>query len=322
MGIDYKDEILYQIESLDIFSSYKKKELNNFSQFKKCIFIRGIEEAIVSLAKEKKLRGPIHSYVGQEAVATGILGNAKSYDGLTSSHRGHGHYIARGGNLTALIDELHGKDSGCNGGNGGSMHVADLSLNHYGANGIVGGGVPIACGLALANRLDHLNSVIFCFFGDGASNQGVVLESFNLAAFLSLPLIFICENNQYAQSTKLEDVSLTSVVKKGEGFGIKGVEVDGLNINEVAEKSANIIQYTRTEKKPSLIQANTYRFHRHFVSERPKNIDYINVDTHEALIKKDPIKNYCYENGISLPDLNENLIKIKEIILNYSKKII
>ena len=319
MKVKVKDQILDEINALNIFKNHENKEF--FSEFKMSVYIRGVEEAVVQLAKERKLRGPIHSYVGQEAIATGILAHATDEDGLTSTHRGHGHYISRGGNITKLIDELHGINTGCNAGNGGSMHVADLSLNHYGANGIVGGGVPIACGLALANKLNNNKSLIFCFFGDGASNQGVVLESFNLAAFLSLPLVLICENNQFAQSTKLEDVSVTNVVKKAEGFGIKAIEIDGLNIKEVFEKSAEIIKYSRSFQKPTLIQANTYRFHRHFVSERPKDIDYIDKKNHESLLKKDPIKSYCYNNEISINELNNYLEEIHNIIFNYSKNI-
>tara|TARA_B100000242_G_scaffold66464_1_gene41245 strand:- start:258 stop:1232 length:975 start_codon:yes stop_codon:yes gene_type:complete len=315
------DEILEEINSLKIFDGLESQNLDNFNQFKVAAHIRAIEEAIVSLAKENKLRGPIHSYVGEEAIATGVLSHANPLDAVTSTHRGHGHYIAKGGNISMLIDELHGKESGCNGGKGGSMHVADLSINHFGANGIVGGGVPIACGIALANKLDKKDSIVFCFFGDGASNQGVVLESFNLAGFLSLPIIFICENNQFAQSTKLSDISLTSVAKKSEGFGIKSIEVDGLNISEVSCKTYDAVNYTRYEKKPYLIQANTYRFHRHFVSERPKPIDYLDENFHKKFLSKDPIINYCYLNKIDFKLLENYLTSIKDIIFNYSKKI-
>ena len=132
--------------------------------FREMLRIRLIEQTIASKYHEAEMRCPVHLSVGQEAIATGILAHATDEDGLTSTHRGHGHYISRGGNITKLIDELHGINTGCNAGHGGSMHVADLSLNHYGANGIVGGGVPIACGLALANKLKNNKSLIFCFY--------------------------------------------------------------------------------------------------------------------------------------------------------------
>tara|TARA_B100000886_G_scaffold331881_1_gene283956 strand:+ start:7316 stop:8290 length:975 start_codon:yes stop_codon:yes gene_type:complete len=315
------DEILEEINSLKFFNAQEYQNLDHFNQFKVSVHIRSIEEAIVALAKDNKLRGPIHSYVGEEAIATGVLSHAKPIDSVTSTHRGHGHYIAKGGNISKLIDELHGKETGCNGGKGGSMHVADLSINHFGANGIVGGGVPIACGIAFANKLDKKDSLVFCFFGDGASNQGVVLESFNLAGFLSLPIIFICENNQFAQSTKLSDISLTSVAKKSQGFGIKSIEIDGLNISEVSSKTSDAVNYTRNEMKPYLIQANTYRFHRHFVSERPKPIDYLDENFHKNFLSKDPIINYCHQNKIAFNLLEEYITNIKNIIFNYSKKI-
>ena len=130
--------------------------------------VERLQSALVSLAKERILRGPIHSYVGQEAVAAGVLANVSAEDAVTSTHRGHGHYLAKGGNLLALLDELCGLETGCNGGLGGSMHVADLTKGLYGANGIVGGGVPIACGLALSSKLDNSSRVIVSFFGDGA----------------------------------------------------------------------------------------------------------------------------------------------------------
>ncbi len=316
------DLIFNQLNKINLFPENNLTGLNYSKEFKISLFIRGIEESIVKLAKNKVLRGPIHSYVGEEAVATGVLSNSQKNDSLTSTHRGHGHYIAKGGNITKLIDELHGKRTGCNGGHGGSMHVADLSINHFGANGIVGGGVPIACGLALSNKLDKKKEIVFCFFGDGASNQGVVLESFNLAAFLSLPILFICENNQYAQSTKLEDISKTNVAKKAQGFGIKSCEVDGLNIEKVTEKSCEMTNYVRENSKPCLIQANTYRFHRHFVSERPKEVDYLDLELHSLSLLKDPLIQYCYLNKLDTNLLKNYLEQIDEIIISYSKELI
>ncbi len=316
------DQIFNSLNTINLFPENNLKDLKYSDEFKISLFIRGIEESIVKLAKNKVLRGPIHSYVGEEAVATGVLSNAQKSDSLTSTHRGHGHYIAKGGNITKLIDELHGKNTGCNGGNGGSMHVADLSINHFGANGIVGGGVPIACGLALSNKLDKKEEIVFCFFGDGASNQGVVLESFNLAAFLSLPIMFICENNQYAQSTKLEDISKTTVARKAEGFGIKSCEVDGLNIETVAKKSYEMTNFVRQNSKPCLIQANTYRFHRHFVSERPKEVDYLDLELHTKSLSKDPLVQYCYSNQLDSNLLKNYLNQIHEIIISYSNKLI
>ncbi len=316
--MDVLRDKIEELESLKYLISLKQPFPN---LLRESILIRGIEEAIVALAKERQLLGPIHSYVGEEAVAVGVLATSKENDGVTSTHRGHGHYISRGGNITKLIDELHGLDTGCNGGNGGSMHVADLSKNLYGANGIVGGGVPIACGISLANKLDNSDSLIYCFFGDGASNQGVVLESFNLAAFLSLPILFICENNQFAQSTRLKDVSLTSVSDKAKGFGIKSTISNGLCLEEMYSISLEMSEYSRTKKKPSLIQADTYRFHRHFVSERRKNIDYLDEDIHSSFLEKDPLIKYSRKYAIKLEDINIVIQEIQNIVVSYSNNI-
>ena len=177
---ELKDRI-YEIEPFKRIVNTVAKDNKGLSLM---ILLRGIEEAIVELARERILRGPIHSYVGQEGVAVGCISQTKPEDFITSTHRGHGHYLARGGNITALIHELYGLPSGCNGGHGGSMHVADIGKGLLGANGIVGGGVPIACGLALAKKLDAKVGIVIVFFGDGAFNQGVVLESLNIAAFI------------------------------------------------------------------------------------------------------------------------------------------
>lgn len=281
------------------------------------LIIRSTEEALVSLARDRVLRGPIHSYVGQEAVAAGVLANVCSDDAVTSTHRGHGHYLAKGGNLFALLDELCGLETGCNGGLGGSMHVADLSKGLYGANGIVGGGVPIACGLALSSKLNNLPRIIISFFGDGASNQGVVYESFNIAAFLRLPILFVCENNQFAQSTRITDVSAASISQKAEGFGIKSFIADGLNPVSVDAMASEAIAFLRDNKRPVLLQADTYRFHRHFVAERPKPVDYIVESEHLEYMSKDPVLNFPAKLGISSEKITHLTVSLKAAIVEY-----
>ena len=302
---------LEEIKNLKASTGHLSDILHNI------LIIRSTEEALVSLAKDRVLRGPIHSYVGQEAVAAGVLANISPEDAVTSTHRGHGHYLAKGGNLLALLDELCGLETGCNGGLGGSMHVADLTKGLYGANGIVGGGVPIACGLALSSKLDNSSRIIVSFFGDGASNQGVVYESFNIAAFLRLPILFVCENNQFAQSTRITDVSAASISQKADGFGIKSFIADGLNPLSVDAVASEAIEYLRGNKRPVLLQADTYRFHRHFVAERPKPVDYIDESEHLDYMSRDPVLNFPSKLGISLDSITQLTDQLNAAIIKY-----
>ena len=197
------------------------------------------------------------------------------------------------------------------------MHVADLTKGLYGANGIVGGGVPIACGLALSSKLDNSSRIIVSFFGDGASNQGVVYESFNIAAFLRLPILFVCENNQFAQSTRITDVSAASISQKADGFGIKAFIADGLNPLSVDAVASEAIEYLRGNKRPVLLQADTYRFHRHFVAERPKPVDYIVESEHLDYMSKDPVLNFPSKLGISLDSITQLTDQLNAAIIKY-----
>jgi len=225
--------------------------------------------------------------------------------------------LAKGGDLFALLDELCGLDSGCNGGMGGSMHVADLSKGLYGANGIVGGGVPIACGLALSDKLNNSTSITISFFGDGASNQGVVYESLNIAAYLKLPVLFVCENNQFAQSTRITNVSASSISKKAEGFGINSFCADGLNPCSVDSTAKEAIAFVRDSNCPALLQADTYRFHRHFVAERPKPIDYIVESEHLEYLSKDPVFSFSSKFGFSPEVITRLTSSLQAAIVEY-----
>ncbi len=278
------DIILNKIN--DIFPNQFKNKLS----LKYLLTIRACELAFIELSKLKKIRGPLHTSVGQEVVAVSVCTNLKKNDGIFSNHRGHGHYIAKGGNLSKLVLELLGKPGGCCGGLGGSMHIAELKKNIIGSNGIVGGGVPIACGYAYSSLLNKKNNITAVFFGDGAMNQGVVLESLNIAAIYNLPILLICENNFYAYSTKSKDMTKTELSFRAKGFGIESYCLDGMDLSKSNYKIKSIIGRIRKKRKPIFVEYKTYRFHRHFANEMPRKYDYIDKSIQKKMIKKDP----CY----------------------------
>ena len=207
----------------------------------------------------------MHLYAGEEAAGVGIIMHLGDGDRIASTHRGHGHCIAKGVDLMAMMKEIYGKKGGSCGGKGGSMHIADLSKGMMGANGILGAGAPLACGAALAAKYRKKGEVAITFVGDGASNQGTFLESLNLAAVWNLPVIFVVENNGYAESTSRDyGVAVDSYVDRAAGFGLPGVTVDGTDFFAVHEAAGEIIQRARTGGGPALLECKMVRFHGHF----------------------------------------------------------
>jgi acetoin:2,6-dichlorophenolindophenol oxidoreductase subunit alpha len=192
--------------------------------------IRSFEQRVVELVNTNEISGVTHEYVGEEAIATGVCGALNRDDVVTSTHRGHGHVIAKGGRPDRMLAELLGRVDGYNRGRGGSMHIADLRLGIYGANGIVGAGVPIACGAAHSFRWKKTSRVAVAFFGDGAVNQGVVMESLNIAAIWKLPVVFVCENNQYAQTTPAHDSVAAPIHGRAAAFGMPSEQIDGMDV--------------------------------------------------------------------------------------------
>lgn len=230
--------------------------------------IRKFEEKALKLFEENKLRGSVHLYIGEEAIAATVCSLLRDVDYITSTHRGHGHAIAKGAELTKAMAELMGKATGYCKGKGGSMHIADFKKGNLGANAIVGGGLPIAVGSALAEKLKGTDHITVAFFGDGASNQGTFHESLNLASVWKLPIIFVCENNQFAisvptwQSTSVKDIGV-----RGEAYGMPGYTVDGNDVFSINEVMKKAIERAKKDKGPTLIECKTYRWRGHWIGD-------------------------------------------------------
>lgn len=228
--------------------------------YERMALIRRFEATAVELAQGGKLPGHVHPSYGQEAVAVGVCFQLHADDYVLTTHRPHGHYLAKGGDLNALMAELHGKVTGCCQGKGGSMHVADVAVGVLPATAIVGGGTPIAVGVALACKLLGLPRVTVCFFGEGAMNEGVVTESLNLAAVWSLPVLFVCENNRYAVSTAIETTSpVEEMGSRVAWTGMPVMVVDGNDVISVLEATEKAIERARRGDGPSFVECRTFK---------------------------------------------------------------
>ena len=231
---------------------------------RRMVRIRLFEEAAGKLAEAAKLPGFLHLYVGEEAVAAGVCVNLTDADSITSTHRGHGHLVAKGGQFRPMMAELMGKATGYCNGKGGSMHISSLELGMLGANGIVGAGSPIAVGAAFTHKYRDDGNVAVAFFGDGATNIGAFHEAANMACALKLPIVFACENNEYGEFTRRDQtMAITDIVDRAQGYGMPGVIVDGMDAVAVYEAAGEAIAYARAGKGPTLIEAKTYRFYNH-----------------------------------------------------------
>jgi TPP-dependent pyruvate/acetoin dehydrogenase alpha subunit len=227
--------------------------------------IREFEERLHVDFAAGKIPGFVHLYAGEEAVAVGVCANLRDDDFITSTHRGHGHCIAKGVDVRSMMAEIHGKATGACKGKGGSMHIADVDKGMLGANGIVGGGPPLACGAGLTAKVKGTDQVTACFFGDGASNQGTTAEGMNLAGIWKLPVIFVCENNRYAETTASDySVSGHDIAARARGFGMPSVAVDGQDVFAVHEAAREAVARARRGEGPSFIEAQTYRYYGHF----------------------------------------------------------
>jgi 2-oxoisovalerate dehydrogenase E1 component len=287
--------------------------------------IRAFEQRTAELFTEGLVKGTAHSYVGEEAIAAAVCANLRRDDMVGSYHRGHGHCIAKGADLNKMMAELMGRSAGYCGGLGGSMHIADLNLGILGANGIVGAAMPLCTGAALALKLAGKGQVAVAFFGDGAANQGVFHEAMNLAAVWKLPLLFLCENNQYALSTSSRSTTAgASIAGRAAAYGIPGVQIDGNDPTEVYFAVKDAVERARAGEGPSLVEALTYRWGQH--SMRANLRDPRPKDEYDAWIGRDPLKGVERElierAALDAPELGKRQEAVKaeiEAAVNFAK---
>lgn len=258
--------------------------------YRKMLEIRHFEDKVFELYGQNLVPGTIHLYAGQEAVAVGVCDNLREDDFITSTHRGHGHSIAKGARLTRVMAEILGKKTGYCKGKGGSMHIADFGVGMLGATAVVGAGIPIAAGAGLSIKLRGTDQVVACFFGEGASNQGTFHEGINMAATWALPIVFICENNLYAMGTRQSRVmAIENVADRAVAYGIPGVVVDGNDVLAVYEAAREAVGRARMGRGPTLIECKTYRHKGH---SRFDPATYRPKEEVEEWLKKDPITRF------------------------------
>jgi pyruvate dehydrogenase E1 component alpha subunit len=234
------------------------------------ILIREFDERAIALRTAGKIYGAVHPYVGQEAVAVGVCATLTARDRVTSTHRGHGHCIAKGADIRRMMAELFGRADGYCKGKGGSMHIADFAVGMLGANGIVGGGLPIACGAALAAKLEAKGDVTVCFFGDGAAAEGEFHEALNIASVWKLPIVFVCENNQYAANNAVAvQHPHVDIADHAAPYRMPGVIVDGNDVLSVCSSAGAAVRRAREGEGPTLLECKTYRWHFHAMRNAP-----------------------------------------------------
>lgn len=249
--------------------------------------IRQMEERAYELYTREKIRGFLHLYDGEEAVAVGVIENLKQEDSIVATYREHGHALVRGVSMESIMAEMYGKEEGCSRGRGGSMHLYDKETNFYGGSAIVANGLPMAVGVAFAYKRQQNNAINCCFFGEGAVDEGEFHESLNLASLWEVPVLFVCENNLYSMGMPFELAEAeTDLVKKAEAYNVKGMSVDGMDVLAVHEAAQKAIAYVREKKKPYFLECQTYRFRAHSMFDPERYRDKEEVQVWK---KKDPI---------------------------------
>lgn len=273
--------------------------------------IRKFEETIERLNREGHIPGFLHTSIGQEAVAVGTCEVLEVGDYVTSTHRGHGHCIAKGADMRATMCELYGKAAGQNGGRGGSMHVSDFGVNMLGANAIVGAGLGIAVGAALSAKFQVSGRIAVAFFGEGASTNGAFHESLNLASSIGVPVLFVCENNGYAHEAPMEKIlKVPNVADLHDGYGMPGHIVDGNDVIEVLAAMSDAVGTVRASGRPVLVEAKTYRHRGHHGGDSGRH--YRPADEIEAWLAKDPIlrlSRKLTESGVDQTSIDEVLVE-------------
>jgi len=255
--------------------------------------IRRFEETLIDLKARGLIPGVLHLYIGEEAAATGTCAALRRDDYITSTHRGHGHCIAKGGDISRMMAELYGRSTGYCRGKGGSMHIADINLGILGANGIVSGGIPIASGAALSVKMRGTEQVVVCFFGDGAANQGAFHESLNMASLWKLPVVYVCENNQYAISTaQSRSSSIRDIYVRRDAYGMQGCMVDGNDVMAVYEAAEQAVARARRGEGPTLMECKTYRWRGHYEGEADRMYTYRRDEEVEEWMRRCPIERF------------------------------
>ena len=286
------------------------------------MLIRLFEEALEEMFSRGLLHGTMHLSIGQEATAAGACLALDKQDLITSTHRGHGHCLGKGAEPYKMFAELLGREDGYCRGRGGSMHIADLSNGNLGANGIVAGSLTISVGAALSFQLQKKENIVLCFFGDGAVNEGSFHEALNLASLWNLPVLFLCENNQYGMSMASEKaVAGESIASRGKSYGIESIQIDGNDVEAVYESVSTCKDEILSNKRPKFIEAVTYRYRGHSKSDR--NLYRTSEEINFWKDEKDPIKRYIgklLEQGITEVDLKEIDEEVKNTIRTSVKK--
>jgi len=287
--------------------------------YRKMQLIRTFENHVKRLYSEGKIPGDVHLCSGEEAVAVGVASTLRDGDYVVSPHRSHGHCIAKGANVKSMMAELLGKSTGYCQGKGGSMHVADFSIGMLGAYPVVGAGIPIAVGAGLSSKMRNSGQVAVSFFGDGASNQGTFHESLNLASIWKLPVVFVCENNQYAESTSVKDVVPTeNIADRAGAYRIPGAVVDGMDVFQVHTKSAEAVERARQGSGPTLLECKTYRFEGHNIGEPWTT--YRTREETESWMKKCPIaklrRNLISEATMTSTELDRIDAECEQLVLD------
>jgi TPP-dependent pyruvate/acetoin dehydrogenase alpha subunit len=259
--------------------------------YRRMRLIRRFEESLVALVNQGKLAGFLHLYAGQEAIAVGVCDHLDTIDIVNSTHRGHGHCIAKGVDVFGMMAELFGRSTGICGGKGGSMHIADLDKGMLGANGIVGAGIPLTTGAALTAKTRKTGGVAVGFFGDGATNQGAFHEALNLASVWNLPAVFICENNGYGEATPTEyATALTNLAERAGSYAMPSDTADGMDYFDVHQKAGAAIQRARRGGGPTLLECKTYRYMGHYVGD---NLAYrTREESDDWKTNRDPLRNF------------------------------
>lgn len=272
---------------------------------RKMLLIRKFEEGAEDSYTRGLIHGTMHLSIGQEASAVGCCMPLSDTDQITSTHRGHGHCIAKGADISRMFAEFFGKETGYCKGRGGSMHIADFKTGNLGANGIVAGGIPIAVGAALTSKRLKLGKVVVCFFGDGANNEGAFHESLNMASIWKLPVVFVCENNKYGMSTSTErSTAVQHIAHRAAAYSLPGITVDGNDFSAIAEAVHKAVKQARAGRGPSLIESITYRWRGHSKSDRNR---YRSKQEIKEWMEKDPI--YRFSNFLQ----NHNILSQQDI---------